>query len=118
MSEKPVCYQCNNHECILLRRNITRHNTNQFFWWCGNCQFFAAGVNYIPNEIIKEWQRAKRLPEDLSLIPLINDYRDGNQCSVLGCDDTEVEYHHLIKDGFEWPSFYLCQEHHRIWSSQ
>lgn len=109
------CSECQGTN-IKLRRNITRENKNKFFWFCEDCQFFASGkAEFIPDETIKEWQDNGRLPDDLSLIPVINDYRDGGQCHVLGCKETDVKYYHLVDGGYEWPGFYLCLNHYEIW---
>lgn len=122
---RKACSVCG---CVdtVLRRNIARNNVNQFFWWCENCHYFAAGANFIPHETIKEWQQTKRLPENLNLIPVINDYRGDSVCAVLGCKETGVEFHHMApqalqeffgQEWYAWPGINLCRTHHGIWHS-
>jgi len=54
-------------------------------------------------------------------LPLFEDYSIGAEpCAVRGCTNIGTEYHHfsprhIFEDADDWPTGYLCKEHHKEW---
>jgi hypothetical protein len=123
-SKHHTCNHCRCSKAVKLRRNITKSNHSQFYWYCTDCQRKATSmeVYFIPHEVIRYWIANGLLP-DMESIPIINDYR-GEPCII--CGETGVQFHHFAPQAFRelfgeewirWPGAYLCDEHHRQWHS-
>jgi len=58
---------------------------------------------------------------NLDDLPLFEDYtEDAHGCEVNGCTNRGSEYHHfapehLFEDFNDWPTGWLCMEHHDLW---
>ncbi len=54
-------------------------------------------------------------------LPLFEDYsKAAAPCAVRGCKNVGTEYHHfapqhLFDDANDWPTAYLCHDHHAKW---
>jgi hypothetical protein len=58
---------------------------------------------------------------DWETLPLFDDLtKHSEPCAVKGCGRKDTESHHfapkhLFEDFNDWPTAWLCQEHHRQW---
>lgn len=119
-----ICTHCSGQD-IRLGRQIAKNGVTQYLWYCADCHRPPGGVNlFVSHVTIAHWQKTKRLPQDLTKLRLLNDYRDGHDCVV--CGRSGVEFHHFAPqalaeyfgpDWFRWPAVYLCDEHHKLWHS-
>lgn len=88
-----------------------RNGTAEFRVRCTGCGAESSGIgNTIANRLMARgvtvtWTRTE--PSD-------------HTCSVLGCQRTDVEWHHfaprnVFHDADNWPYMPLCVSHHRQW---
>lgn len=121
-----ICCHCSGQD-VRLGRQITKSGVTQYIWYCADCLRTPnrGGLNaFVSHVTIARWQQTKKLPQDLTKLRLLNDYREGHYCVI--CGRTGVELHHFAPqalaeffgaDWSSWPAEYLCDEHHELWHS-
>lgn len=116
----PDCDYCQSDN-VKLRRKLSASGVNLFLWHCITCERHAVkGHVWLSHDTIKDWQRSKRLPKDLSIIPILEDYSE--PCDICGQPGSEL--HHFAPqsmadlfgdDHHLWSTAMLCKYHHTQW---
>ena len=103
----------------LLARDVAANGKPQYFWWCTGCARVADSSRpFLAKEYI-----VRVLHENPDTLPVVQRYPQAVNptCEYAGCRRTDTEYHHWAPrhlfglDGDNWPTSYLCAEHHPRW---
>lgn len=105
-----ICPSCQ-IECV-IGGMITRSGSKVVIERCPECRRNPNPQNaFLPKKNF-EWES----------LPLLEDYSvDAPKCAVKGCENIGVEYHHFAPRHLfngradDWPTCYLCREHHTEW---
>lgn len=108
------CQRCHETVNAILVRNITMSGISQVYWWClaGSHPIAKPATQWISHEKIK---KAKINIDDL---PVIRSYLGSEVCARCGALNVELHHwapRHLFDDAWDWPTNYLCKEHHALW---
>lgn len=103
------CPRCGTESVIY--RSITRSGSHVVVERCPKCRTNPQKGNaFLP---LKNY--------DWESLPLFEDNSlDVPPCEVRGCQNKGAEYHHwapqhLFDDANDWPTGWLCREHHKEW---
>jgi hypothetical protein len=107
-----VCKHCGGRN-LTPYRQINGNGATVIILRCDNC-----GRN---PDAAQPFQRKSDYP-NFDTFPILQNYIINKEpCAVLGCENTDTEYHHFAPrylfgaDAERYPREYLCRMHHKEW---
>ncbi len=116
IKKQKYCENCHKQVAAQLVRTVSANGKNFVYWLCPlKDHQVSRGAFYISKKLLAAAEI------DVESLPIHRSYLGTETCAV--CGNPAVELHHwapsyLFDDSWDWPTSYLCREHHMLWHSK